>query len=230
MNEHFDVDALLCIVKRGETIRIPLSDILYVESSAHKLYVHTSDEMFEYNDKMNNLSNILEKQGFIRCHQSYIVRLNAVSSVSSGKLIVGGNEIQISRKYKDSVKRALSVDNTLGENDKAYITDAGEANAGSLMCINGPYTGKLFGLVPGKEIIIGRDGDSCDIVINLPRVSRKHFFIIYHDDRRVYEVEDVSTNGTFVNGDVRLQKNVRYEIEPGEKIDIGDGAASFRLL
>lgn len=231
INQHnIDSDALLCIVKRGETVRIPLSEIIYVESSAHKLLVHTIEHTYEYNDKMNNLAKMLENRGFIRCHQSYLVRTAAVSSVRSDKLTVNGTDIQISRKYKDDVRKILSVDNTSGSNEKAYLTETDNANAGSLICINGPYTGKIFGLVPEQNIMIGRDGDSCDIVINLPRVSRNHFCIIYHEKQKLYEVKDLSTNGTYVNAGVKLQKNVRYEVEPGETIEIGDGTCRFKLL
>lgn len=231
-NSDVNINKNICLIvkKKGETLRIPVHDIMYIESVAHKLHLYTKESMYAYNDKMVNVEQLLKKQGFIRCHQSYLVNFDMVSSVKKDRLIVGEQEIRISRKYKDDVKRHLSGDTDYGIEEKANVVYTGKSNEGSLLCVRGPYTGKLFELVPEQRIILGRDGDACDIVINLPRVSRQHLYITYHKDKHCYEVMDMSTNGTYINGEIRLEHDIRYEISKGEKLGIGDGVAEFKLL
>ncbi len=64
--------------------------------------------------------------------------------------------------------------------------------------------GRLVSLTDGREyhieaqLVIGRDA-GCDVVITTKRVSRRHAEIL--PTPKGYVVVDVSTNGTFVNGD-----------------------------
>lgn len=217
---------LLTIIKRGESVRIPVDDILYIESNMRKLIIHTAEEEYEYNDKMDNVSKLIETEGFVRCHQSYLVRISAVNKIKSDELYVGDAVLKISRRYKQHVK------NTLGgipKDEKAFLSDKIEEISGIITCIEGPYTGKIWKLVPDQEIIIGRNGTKSDIVINLPKISREHLSIIYHNDRELYELMDMSANGTFVGENIRLEKGCRYEVPRGEKIRLGDKVTALRL-
>jgi pSer/pThr/pTyr-binding forkhead associated (FHA) protein len=68
-----------------------------------------------------------------------------------------------------------------------------------------------------RVITIGRD-DSCDIVINNPRVSRVHANIFRQGQGYVYR--DSSSNGTRVNGIMLNRGEMR--IMPGDSIIIAD--------
>ena len=91
-----------------------------------------------------------------------------------------------------------------------------------------PQTARLlatFGPLPRREIplaaeslVFGRD-QSADIVLDDPRVSRKHARILLRDNQHF--VEDLgSTNGTFVNGD-RLGTEAA-PLADGAQIDFGE--------
>ena len=222
-------DDYLFVKKRGVTLRIPIHEIRYIESGAHKLYVHVNDDTYDYNDKMENVAELLKERGFIRCHQSYLVNKSYVSGIRYDKLKIGDKEVRISRKYKDNVKSNFSGEDN-SSSGKIYIAGKDNNNRGCILCISGPYTGKRFELVPEQKITIGRDGNVCEIVINIPKVSRQHLNIIYHKATDCYEVTDMSTNGTYINNDIRLEKNERYEVEAGETIGLGDGMTEFKLL
>lgn len=60
-----------------------------------------------------------------------------------------------------------------------------------------------------RTITVGRD-NSCDIVINDPRISRVHANIIQQGSAYIYR--DMSTNGTLINGVLlnRSDINVKY--------------------
>ena len=217
----------LSILKRGETIRIPLEEVIYIESNARKLIVHTAEEIFEYNDKIGNLAEVLEPEGFIRCHQSYLVNLSAISSIRYDELIVNGKAIRISRKYRDDVKKAVGI---LQNKSKGSVAGNRNDSIGIIKCVLGPYAGKQWNIHTDKELIVGRSGDLADIVINLPTISRKHFSVVYHYDKKVYEVMDMSANGTFVEDDIRLEKGQHYEIGCGEKLILGDNVIVLKLV
>jgi hypothetical protein len=68
-----------------------------------------------------------------------------------------------------------------------------------------------------KVITIGRD-DSCDIVINNPRVSRVHANIFKQGQEYVYR--DSSSNGTRINGMMLHQSDMR--ISPGDSVLLAD--------
>lgn len=227
--QNMNNEVFLCIIKRGQTLRVPVNDILYIDSRDRKLFVYTTDSVYEYNDKMDNVFELLEPEGFIRCHQSFLVRLSAVSVVRRDKLVVGEKEIPISRKYKEEVRDILTKNATSESGERAYLSECDDIHFGKLLCIDGPYSGKLFKLVPEQEITIGRDGLVCDIVINLPRISRQHLRVVFHKNKASYEITDISANGTYIDGEIRLEKGVRYEIEAGETVLLGDGTTTFKL-
>lgn len=66
-----------------------------------------------------------------------------------------------------------------------------------------------------KVITIGRD-PSCNIVINDPKISRRHAIIRISDFGKI-EVVDLSTNGTSVNGNP-LRKNVPYPVTRNNQV------------
>ncbi|MDR1645992.1 MAG: FHA domain-containing protein [Tannerellaceae bacterium] len=68
-----------------------------------------------------------------------------------------------------------------------------------------------------RVITIGRD-DSCDIVINNPRVSRVHANIFKQGQGYVYR--DSSSNGTRINGIMLHQSDMR--IMPGDSVLLAD--------
>ena len=69
-----------------------------------------------------------------------------------------------------------------------------------------------------KVITIGRNGDSNDIVVNDPKVSRNHLQIVMDDNGNVFVVDMASTNGTYVNGQ-RIAGQVA--LHQGDEVRIG---------
>lgn len=230
----------LNIKNRSDITRIPLDIILFLESKYRKIIVHTLNKEYEYYDKMDQLAELLERQGFVRCHQSYLVAKEHITAYDGQMLKVGEYAVPISRRYKDNVKAALSEteympvdeisDNT--DEEHTYLTSGlfqQYDTKGALVCIKGEYLGRIIRIVPEQTIIVGRDGTSADMIVNLPLVSRKHCELIYHEEENVYEVMDYSANGTFTDGDVRLEKDKSYIIRPGATLMFGDKSVVYKL-
>lgn len=89
-----------------------------------------------------------------------------------------------------------------------------------LLLITG--TGSADIKLDSEEIILGR-GDTCDVVIDHPRVSRRHARVSWDGAR--YCIEDLgSTNGTFVND--QLIKEL-YCLRPNDEVQIADNRYRF---
>lgn len=81
---------------------------------------------------------------------------------------------------------------------------------------------EIASLPLGDEFVVGRDPADADLVIDHPRISRRHLRVRAHGDGHV--AEDLgSSNGTFLNGEP-LRGAVA--LEPGDVLVLG-GAATF---
>lgn len=79
-------------------------DILYLESEAHKIWIHAVqgdrivyDKLDSYEQKMGN--------SFLRVHKSYLVNMDWIYSISSKAILLkNGMEIPVSRSKYQQVK------------------------------------------------------------------------------------------------------------------------------
>jgi DNA-binding LytR/AlgR family response regulator len=243
----------LTVSNRKNVTRIPLDNILFIESNYRTVIVHTQNQAYEYYEKLDQLEKVLGKDGFIRCHQSYLVNVDMITAFDGKVLQVGKFAVSVSRKYKESVKKALDLagisitknvvqqvesrgnrrrDGAYRKYEQYYLTSGVFQNndtEGALVCVQGAYIGNIVRIVPEQVICIGRDGTTADMIVNLPLVSRKHCTIIYHEQDHSYEVKDCSTNGTFVDGDERLTKGDTYLLKAGATLSFGDKNTIYKL-
>ncbi|KAL8873913.1 MAG: hypothetical protein Q9174_000689 [Haloplaca sp. 1 TL-2023] len=75
---------------------------------------------------------------------------------------------------------------------------------------------------PAGGYLIGRHPE-CDRVLELPTISNRHCIVFSENKngRLVAVIEDLSSNGTYVN-DVLLGRNKRHELDDGDQISILD--------
>ena len=66
------------------------------------------------------------------------------------------------------------------------------------------------------QLLVGRDPESCDVVLEHPTVSRRHAQLHHRDGAWVLQDLD-STNGTTING----KQVVRCRLEPGDRVMLG---------
>lgn len=100
---------------------------------------------------------------------------------------------------------------------------------GALACLAGEYAGTTIPLRRGEELMIGRDGAFCNIVLTGDKISRKHCAVRYNPDTERYTVTDLSSNGTYVKGGVRLIKGQATELTAGTTLILGNEDNLFRL-
>ena len=91
--------------RRGSEV-IPYRRILYINSREHTLSIHCKDgTVHECIGKLNEVESQLHGDIFCRCHQSFLVNLYHVDSLSGNDLIIAGHRIPVSRRYYAEVKQ-----------------------------------------------------------------------------------------------------------------------------
>lgn len=91
----------------GGTVKLLEEDILYVESFAHYIEIHTRTDVFRLKESITVFEDKLSAV-FYRAHRSYLVNLKAVQRISRASVtLTGGAEIPLSRGKYDGINRAF---------------------------------------------------------------------------------------------------------------------------
>lgn len=89
-------------------IRLPSSQIKYIEISGHKIVYQTTHGPLNAYGNLKEIEKGLDSKIFIRCNSCYLVNLNFVSAVRGFTAVVGGDELQISRPKRKAFIQALN--------------------------------------------------------------------------------------------------------------------------
>ncbi len=100
--------AYLVIRINSGMARINVDEIEYVESKQHQIIVHTKNNSYSTRDSMKNVEKFLSPYKFIRCNNSYLINLRYVEGIDQNIVLVGGDELQISRPRKKIFIEALA--------------------------------------------------------------------------------------------------------------------------
>lgn len=90
-------------VKRLET-----GQIYYVEVQNRMLYYHTEEGTFSIRGTLHSVEPVLEAASFAKCNHWYMVNLRHVTEVKKNMAVVGGYELEISRRCRTPFLKALA--------------------------------------------------------------------------------------------------------------------------
>lgn len=89
--------------------RIPRAKILYFASDKRKIQCVTDETAYTFYGKLDEVERELSDGGFVRIHQRYLVRAQAVSHMDSGQVTLrGGQQLPISRSCQAAAMAALT--------------------------------------------------------------------------------------------------------------------------
>lgn len=97
-------DVCALIIPSGlSEVKIMVRDLMYVEVRGHICSFHMSDgRIIESHNTLSAVAKKLENYGFAMCSSSYLVNMNYIKLIDGGTVLVGDNELMISRlKRKD---------------------------------------------------------------------------------------------------------------------------------
>lgn len=88
--------------------KLELHRIYYVEVQNRMLHYHTDQGEYVVRGTMQSLEQSLGESCFAKCNYWYIVNLAHVSEVKKNIVMVGGNELEISRRSRTAFLKALA--------------------------------------------------------------------------------------------------------------------------
>lgn len=88
--------------------RLPIGQILYLESQGHTMLFHTPKQVIRTRVTMKEMEQTLAPYFFARCSVSYLVNLAHVTSVSGTNAMVAGDALPISRQKRREFLSALT--------------------------------------------------------------------------------------------------------------------------
>lgn len=97
----------LLVVTGSETVKLPVTDIIYVESLLHYIVIHTQKGNFKTKESISAFS---ERAGedFYRVHRSYLASLRHIVRISRNAVKMdAGEELPLARGKYDGINRAL---------------------------------------------------------------------------------------------------------------------------
>ncbi len=88
-------------------IRVPVEEILYIESKKDYIDIVTIDKVYTTKYQLGEIEQELSADAFIRIHRSYIAARHKITAYSATRAELGAMLLPIGRAYRDSVLQIL---------------------------------------------------------------------------------------------------------------------------
>jgi DNA-binding LytR/AlgR family response regulator len=96
-------------VKQGKkATKIPLNEIIYIESLRDYIRIHTDEEKYMIKMTMCNMEKQLPENDFLRTHKSFMISVSKITALTPTRVFLGEKEIPIGRNYKQGVLSRLN--------------------------------------------------------------------------------------------------------------------------
>ena len=90
----------------GQVQRIPVRDVIFLETVGRKVKITLQNGTAEYPGKLSDLIN--GKENLIRCHNAFAVNITAIRELTRQDAVAyNGAKIPVSRTFSKSVQKAL---------------------------------------------------------------------------------------------------------------------------
>lgn len=97
-------------IKTAEGVMlVDVHDITYIETSQHKVTIHTRMKTLLCRESMSHMEELLKEYPFFRCHAAYLVNLDYVEQINGYDLYVNGSLLSISRYRRQEFLDSLSA-------------------------------------------------------------------------------------------------------------------------
>jgi two-component system LytT family response regulator len=90
------------------TIRVDLSDILFIEGLKDYVKIHTEGKLILTKTTMKNIIEKLPSDSFLRVHKSYIISLVKIDMIENSRIVIGNQRIPIGESYRSSFYEMIS--------------------------------------------------------------------------------------------------------------------------
>lgn len=98
----------IVISSRNGMYRIPVSQLIYVEVVGHQVLYHTTEQEISVSGSLKEAEALLLENGFEKCNSCYLVNLRHVKGIRDNYVLVGKEQLQISRARKKGFMQAVT--------------------------------------------------------------------------------------------------------------------------
>jgi DNA-binding LytR/AlgR family response regulator len=91
-----------------QMIRIPIADILFIESKKDYVQVHTPSTQYLVHQTLSAITAQLPPDRFFRCHRSFTIALDRIERFRENTALIQGHDIPIARDTRMELRRLLS--------------------------------------------------------------------------------------------------------------------------
>lgn len=91
----------------NKLVKINFTDIRYLEGMQNFVHIHTTGKSYLVTQTMKSLEEILPSSSFMRVQKSYIVAMDAITSVFGNTIEIGNVQIPIGSNYKPDFKSRI---------------------------------------------------------------------------------------------------------------------------
>lgn len=98
----------LFIKKNKTMVKIPFSEIIFIESMKDYVKIHTEIETHFIKYQISQLESELPETQFIRTHKSFIIPVGKITTVAPLAIGIGDHKIPIGRNFKEFVLKRLN--------------------------------------------------------------------------------------------------------------------------
>ncbi len=94
----------------NSSIQIRITDIMYIESYKHDIFLYTQDEKYRIKSNLQRIEKEFEVYGFIRVHSGFLVNYRYIYSVDKTKVVLSNKDmVPLSRYRMETVKQKLQL-------------------------------------------------------------------------------------------------------------------------
>ena len=97
------------VKKDGCLVKVPYSNISYVEALADYAVIHASGKRYTVHSTMKGISEKLGDREFMRVHRSYIINLNRVDQIEDNTVVMGENLLPVGGSYRNKLLGRLNL-------------------------------------------------------------------------------------------------------------------------
>lgn len=97
------------IIRTGRNdVVLKVADIIYIEKYKNYSYIYTQDEKYPVKSSLSFYEEMLDDNGFTRCHEGYLINLNNICKIGDKAILVSNGEtIPMSRNKVKTLKQAF---------------------------------------------------------------------------------------------------------------------------
>lgn len=105
---HRSKDQVLNVKADRKIFKINIDSILYFESLKDYVKIVCQNETLVTHETLGHYEKLLEENGFLRIHRSYLVATNKIISFDAETIYLDKKELPLSRTYKQQVLQILN--------------------------------------------------------------------------------------------------------------------------